>query len=52
MRRNEHHMENQQFSFGSDGTFRPNISGLCLDLQAISYSEVWGGKQCLVLIDT
>ncbi|XP_065841971.1 uncharacterized protein [Oscarella lobularis] len=40
---NEHHMENQQFSFGSDGTFRPNISGLCLDLQAISYSEVWGG---------
>ncbi|XP_065825986.1 probable alpha-galactosidase [Oscarella lobularis] len=35
--------QNQQFAFESDGTFRPNVSKLCVGLQPVAQAEVWGG---------
>ncbi|XP_062506826.1 uncharacterized protein LOC134183341 [Corticium candelabrum] len=34
---------NQHFSFLPDGTFRPNISNLCLDVQSLGMIEIWAG---------
>jgi hypothetical protein len=35
--------QNQEFQFDMDGTLRPNISNMCLDVQASGEIQIWAG---------